>query len=90
MFPDCVIEKSDPNYRQGVPDLTIFYGDKWARLEVKASYDAPTQPNQDYYVEQFNEMSFAAFIYPENEEEVLLALQRAFTSRRKARVSKSK
>lgn len=89
MFPGCVIEKGDANRRQGVPDLTIFYGDMWARLEVKTSYDAPTRPNQEYYVKQFNEMSFAAFICPENEEEVLLDLQRSFKSRRKTRVSQS-
>jgi hypothetical protein len=77
LFPDCVILKNDPGYLQGVPDLVIFYGDRYAFLEVKASERARAQPNQDYYVRKLNEMSFAAFIYPSNEEDVLCALQRA-------------
>jgi hypothetical protein len=78
MFPECVILKNDPGYLQGVPDLVIFYGDRYAFLEVKASEDAPTRPNQPYYVKLLNSMSFAAFIYPSNEQEVLDALRRAF------------
>lgn len=80
-FPDCVILKNDPNYLQGVPDLVLFVGDQWAMLEVKAAADSPMQPNQDYYVRQLNEMSFAAFIYPEIQEEVLDALQQSFEAR---------
>jgi hypothetical protein len=77
IFPDCVILKNDPGYLQGVPDLVIFYGNRYAFLEVKASERARVQPNQDYYVRKLNEMSFAAFVYPSNEEEVLCALRRA-------------
>jgi len=77
LFPDCIILKNDPGYLQGIPDLVIFNGDRYAFLEVKASEHAPVQVNQPYYVERLNEMSFAAFIYPSNEEEVLSALQRA-------------
>jgi hypothetical protein len=87
MFPGCEILKNDANLRQGILDLTIFWQDKWAMLEVKASKNAPEQPNQDWFVRHFNEMSFAAFIFPENEEEVLAALQEAFSSRRTACVS---
>ena len=81
MFPGCEILKNDPQYVQGILDLTIFWGSTWAMLEVKASADARERPNQDYYVRQMNDMSFAAFIFPENEEEVLAALQEAFASR---------
>lgn len=77
-YPGCIILKNDPNYIQGVPDLTIFYEDKWATLECKKSRDAKHQPNQDTYVEQMNNMSFSRFIYPENKEEVLHELQQAF------------
>lgn len=86
-FPGCVVLKNDSTYRQGIPDLTIFYNDKWAMLEVKASKDTPTQPNQAYYIDELNRLSFAAFIYPENQEEVLRDLQQAFRARRTARVS---
>lgn len=77
MFPNCVILKNDPGYLQGVPDLVIFYGARYAFLEVKASETARVRPNQPYYVELLNAMSFAAFIYPSNEQEVLCALERA-------------
>lgn len=78
MFPGCVVLKNDPNYIQGIPDLTIFYRDKWATLEVKKAANASHQPNQDYYVEMMNHMSFSSFIYPENKEEVLNELQLTF------------
>ena len=81
MFPGCVILKNDPQYVQGILDLTLFYGPTWAMLEVKAHATAAERPNQAYYVEQMRDMSFAAFIFPENEEEVLAALQEAFASR---------
>ncbi len=77
MFPDCLILKNDAGYLQGIPDLVIFYGARYAFLEVKASEDSDTQPNQSYYVALLDSMSFAAFIYPENEREVLRALRAA-------------
>lgn len=80
MFEGCVILKNDPNYRQGFPDLLILFNEQWAALEVKQSSKAAHQPNQDYYIDRLNYMSFAAFIYPENEREVLDAIQHALTS----------
>lgn len=77
MFPGCFIFKLDPNEIQGIPDLLILHNNKWAILEVKRSANASHRPNQDYYVEVLNKMSFASFIYPENKEEVLHALQHA-------------
>lgn len=78
MFPGCMITKLDSSYIQGIPDLLILYKDKWAVLECKKNANARKQPNQDYYVDKMNDMSFAAFIYPENKEEVLYGLQRSF------------
>lgn len=79
LFPGCVILKNDSGYLQGVPDLTILYRDRWAVLEVKKSENEPLRPNQAYYVDLWNKLSFAAFIYPSNQEDVLRGLQRLFT-----------
>lgn len=78
IFPGCVVLKNDPTYRQGIPDLSIFYKDKWATLECKKDVNAAKQPNQDYYVDMMNEMSFSRFIFPENKEEVLDELRKTF------------
>lgn len=89
LFPGCVILKNDSSLVQGIPDRLVLFGSKWAMLEIKISESARNQVNQDYYVEMFDSMSFAAFICPENEEEVLDELQRTFGFDRKARLSKS-
>jgi len=78
LFPDCVVIKNDPSYQQGIPDWTILWHSCWAMLEIKRSLNSRRQPNQEYYIHQLDEMSFAAFICPENEEAVLDELQTAF------------
>lgn len=77
MFEGCIITKLDANYIQGIPDLLILYNDRWAVLECKRSKNATHRPNQDYYVNKLNQMSYSAFIYPENEEVILNELQQA-------------
>lgn len=89
-FPGCVVLKNDANYIQGIPDLTVFYNNKWAMLECKRSENENHQPNQDYYVERMDEMSFARFIFPENMEEVLDELERSWKASRPTRLSKRK
>ena len=70
MFPGAMVMKTDPTYIQGIPDLLILYKNKWCSLEVKKSLKAKHQPNQDYYVDLMNKMSFSRFIWPENQDEV--------------------
>lgn len=74
MFPGCMIFKMDQI--QGIPDLLILHEDKWASLENKKSATAKKQPNQEYYVDKMNNMSFSRFICPENKQEVLSDLQK--------------
>ena len=88
-FPGCVILKNDPNHIQGIPDLLIVYKKKWAALECKRGAKKSKRPNQEYYVDKLNNMSFARFIYPENKEEILSELQQTFRPRRTTRVPKS-
>lgn len=76
LLPGCLILKNDSNYIQGIPDLSIFYNRHWAMLEVKRNHRAKIQPNQTYYISATNKMSFARFIFPENEEKVLEELIR--------------
>lgn len=85
MLPGCFILKNDPNLIQGIPDLLVLYLDRWAILEVKASADAIHQPNQDYYIDMFGEMSYAAFIFPENKEEILREIYTALWGARASR-----
>lgn len=76
LFPGCMIFKMDQ--QQGVPDLLVLYKNMWASLEVKKSANASRRPNQEYYVDLMNEMSFSRFICPENKEEVLDELYKTF------------
>lgn len=78
MFPGCIVLKNDSAYLQGVPDYLVLYGPFWAALEIKVDAKARFQPNQEHYIRQMSEMSFAAVIYPENQEEVYRGLQQAF------------
>ena len=77
-FPGSMVFHLDPNEIQGIADLLVLYKDKWAALEGKKSVNASARPNQQYYVDQMNEMSYASFIYPENEEDVLNELSQIF------------
>lgn len=86
-LPGSYVMKMDSQDYQGMPDLLIIWEDCWAILEVKRSAPAPSdyQPNQEWYIDRLNSMSFSSVIYPENQEEVLDALQYSFESRRQAR-----
>lgn len=75
MLPGCIVLHLSE--RQGYPDLLILYEDTWAALEGKQFGKASRRPNQEYYINKMDNMSFASFIYPENKEEVLYDLQQA-------------
>ena len=84
-YPGCMVLKNDPTYIQGIPDLLVLYGQHWAALECKRSKadfrrSLKKNKNQRYYVDKMNGMSYASFIYPENEEEVLNEIQSALQS----------
>lgn len=76
-FPGCIVLHTDPTDIQGLPDLVMLYKNRWAGLEGKKELSSSCRPNQQYYVDLMNNMSFASFICPENEGEVLHDLQRS-------------
>lgn len=86
-FPGCFVLKNDSSLVQGIPDLLVLYKNTWAMLEIKVSPRSRVRPNQRYYIDLFDEMSFAAFLNPENEEEVFRDLQSTFATERSARFS---
>lgn len=87
-YPGAVILKNDPNLLQGFPDRLILFENTWAAFEAKAYETARHRPNQDYYIDILNKMSYASFVYPENEETFLYELQQTFRNNRSARLFK--
>jgi hypothetical protein len=80
-FPGCIVMKNDSSYIQGIPDLLVLHEDKWAALECKKTGRASKRPNQEYYVDRMDKMSFSRFVYPENKDEVMCSLHLHFTNR---------
>lgn len=83
-FVGAIVTKLDSSHIQGIPDLLILFGDKWATLECKKSAAASHRPNQDYYVDRMNQMSFSKIIFPENKGDVLNELEIYFQQSRKS------
>lgn len=81
LLPGSIVVHLDPNEIQGIPDLLVLYGFKWAALEGKKSAKESHRPNQDYYVEKMNENGFARFIFPENKDAVLEEMKDYFSSK---------
>ena len=81
-LPGCLVMKNDPNYIQGIPDLSVLYGSKWALLEVKKSNKASKRPNQPYYIQYAKDNAYGAIVSPENKEDILNELQQALQSDR--------
>lgn len=82
-YPGCIALKNDSGYIQGFPDWTLLYKDKWAVLEMKKERGARKQPNQEYYVDLLNNMSFSRFVFPDNQEEVFEDLDTFFKRKRR-------
>lgn len=74
MLPGCIVLKNDPNYIQGIPDLSVLWENKWAFLEVKVHDNSPHRPNQDYYIDKANYLSYGRFISGDNEDKILKEL----------------
>jgi len=77
-YPGCIVAHLDPNDIQGIPDLLILHKNKWATLEGKKESDSSKQPNQEYYVDKMNNMSYSSFVYPGNKDSVLMDLDKVF------------
>ena len=80
IFSNAVILKNDSSYLQGIADLCIFVGNKWAFLECQKSCNESHQPNQDYYIQRALDMgSYGAFIFPENKDKIIEELRNYFS-----------
>lgn len=76
-LPGAIVLHTNPP-PQGIPDLLVLYGGQWAALEGKKESGSSHRPNQDYWIEKMNKMSFARFVSPENKEAVLNAMEQSF------------
>lgn len=90
LFPGAIVLKTNANQIQGIPDQIILFRNRWAAFEAKRSENSSHQPNQDYYVDLFNKMSYAAFVHPQNKEDFLYDLQQTFRFSGRARILKPK
>lgn len=81
-FKDSFVLRIDPSKVPGTPtgfpDILVLWKNSWFALECKRSGSASKRPLQEHYISKLNEWSYAAFIYPENKEEVLDAIQQTF------------
>lgn len=85
-FPGAIILKNNANLIQGFPDNIILFEDRWAVFDAKRSATASHRPNQDYWIDLLNNMSYGSFVYPENEGRFLHELQQALRPDRRPRL----
>ena len=74
-FPGAVVIKTDPSYIQGFPDLLFLYDGFWGALENKRARNSARQPNQEYWVQRLNLMSYSRFVFPGNVNDVFEELE---------------
>lgn len=77
-MPGGLFIKGNSAMRQGFPDRLFLHEGHWAAFEVKRDGKASKRPNQEHYIEELNEMSYASFVTPENYKEVVREVQAAF------------
>lgn len=77
-FPGCEVIKGNSAYRQGVPDILFLWRNNWALLEIKKDDKAPFEPNQEWYIEYYNQMSYSSVVRPNNADEVIREIQQTF------------
>lgn len=78
-FPGSEVVPNDANYIQGFPDGTVLFPNgRYFLLEGKKTEKSSRRPNQEYYVEESPLSPNAAFVSPENKEEVLAELERRY------------
>lgn len=70
--------KGNSQMQQGIPDRMFLHGEHWAMLEFKRETDSAKQENQDWFIEKFNNMSYAKIVTPENAQEVIDEIQATF------------
>lgn len=76
-LPGVTILKNNPNDILGIPDLTILgVNGRYAILECKREKNAVKQALQDYYIDKFDKQSYASFVDPSNEDQVIEDLKR--------------
>lgn len=79
IYSDAYIFKTSQYAPQGFPDITIIHeSGLWAFLECKRDESSHRQPNQEWYVHELSHSGFCAFVWPENEVEVLKDLWEYF------------
>lgn len=81
-YPGAIVLKIDPVEFLSFPDRLILYNDRWAALETKRYTTSRHQPNQDYWVNVLDKMSYASFVNPQNKESVLYELEQLFLPQR--------
>jgi len=78
-FPGSEVLPNDANYLQGIPDATVYFPNgRYFLLEGKKEAKSSRRPNQEYYVNDSPLSNNAAFVSPENKDEVLSELERRY------------
>lgn len=78
ILPGCLILRGNSAWIQGFPDNVVLHRDGWFAFEFKRGPRAKRRPNQEYYIDLLDDMSYSTFVDPTNYREVLDAVQQAF------------